>query len=161
MVELESHGEFFGLGLGGPIALVTSHWQDKDNVLALGYHNCVAFNPLTMMVSIAKSRLSHSMILESREYVLVYPDFSMWERVNHCGYVSGRNEDKIKLFNTAPAVHVKALLLTEAVCCVECKVEKVIDVGSHDMFIGTVMTIHHNREKSQLFHFGGSDYRKV
>jgi flavin reductase (DIM6/NTAB) family NADH-FMN oxidoreductase RutF len=84
------------------------------------------------------------MITASGEFVVNLPDEKMAHALDFCGVRSGRDTDKANETGlsfmpadgmaTAPAVQGCPLSL----CC---KVRKTLELGSHDMFIGEVMSV--------------------
>jgi flavin reductase (DIM6/NTAB) family NADH-FMN oxidoreductase RutF len=159
MIRIRNFNKFFRLDFCEPLALVTSHYEGKSNVLTVGWTTLAALNPFSMAITIAKARYSHNIIKNSNEFVIAYPDVSMEEIVSYCGSVSGRYEDKISKLANTPAIYVKAPLLIYCILNIECQVTGSLDVGSHTLFVGRVQAMHRGEGHKRLYHFGGGQYR--
>ena len=95
-------------------------------------------------VSLRKDRWSHRLITASGEFVVNLVDEQMARALDFCGVRSGRDIDKAKEtglsympadgLKTAPAVAGAPLSL----CC---SVRQTLELGSHDMFIGEIVSV--------------------
>jgi flavin reductase (DIM6/NTAB) family NADH-FMN oxidoreductase RutF len=62
---------------------------------------------------------------------------------DYCGVKSGRDEDKFETahITKGEAVKINAPIVMESPVNIECQVEQVIPLGSHDMFIAKVVNV--------------------
>jgi flavin reductase (DIM6/NTAB) family NADH-FMN oxidoreductase RutF len=129
-----------------PAALITSVAPDgRPNIITLGeVYNLSLANPTIVGVGIRKARYSHELISASREYVVNMPTTSMWEVVDLCGGVSGREVDKFTEFGLTPlpASVVRPPLIAECPINLECRVVGIEEIGDHDAFQGEVVAAH-------------------
>jgi len=106
--------------------------------------------------------------------VINLPDARQARWVDHCGMVSGRDEDKWAAcgFTPAPAAEVQVPLIAECPVNVECRLQQTLSLGSHDLFIGEVVAVQMNEavldERGRLdvaqarpFAFLNGEYRQV
>ena len=127
-----------------PAVLVTV--RDKkgnDNVLTIGWTGIVCSNPAQVYISVRPERYSHDFLLENGEYVINLTTKALAKATDYCGVKSGRDEDKfasMKL-HKEKASKVSPVLIAESPVNIECKVTKVLELGSHDMFLADVVAV--------------------
>lgn len=127
-----------------PAVLVTVRGKDgRENVLTIAWTGTVCSSPAMVYISVRKERFSHPMFVESGEFVINLTTKELAHAADYCGVKSGRNEDK---FETAklkrePASVVQAPLLSDSPVNIECKVEQILELGSHDMFLAKVVAV--------------------
>jgi flavin reductase (DIM6/NTAB) family NADH-FMN oxidoreductase RutF len=99
-------------------------------------------------------RYSRKVIAETGEFVLNIPHAGLIEAISRCGDVSGfdTNVDKFALsgLTPGPCKVVRAPLIQECPVNMECKVIKVVPVGSHDFFIAEVVAIQSDLFSEQI-----------
>ena len=130
-----------------PVVLVSSadpKQPEKPDMITIAWAGTVNSEPPMVSVSLRKERLSHSLISASGEFVVNLPDEKMARALDFCGVRSGRDTDKARetglrympadRMDTAPAVEGAPLSL----CC---KVRQTLELGSHDLFIGEVVSV--------------------
>ncbi len=130
-----------------PVVLVSCAEKGRPenrNMVTLAWAGTVNSEPPMVSVSIRKERYSHGLVLGSGEFVVNLVDEDMCRAVDFCGVRSGRDVDKAKEtglsyipaegMETAPAVAGAPVSLS-------CRVKQVIELGSHDMFIGEIVAV--------------------
>lgn len=127
-----------------PVVLATSvNVKGEPNVCTLAWTGVLCSNPPQIGISIRPSRYSHGLIEETEEYVANIPTVDTVEETDYCGMVTGKKIDKFQKtnFTPVPAEKVKPPLIKECPINLECKVESVHDLGSHDLFIGEIVNV--------------------
>lgn len=116
----------------------------KANIIPLGWSMQTSFLPRLVAISVGKTRFSHKLITESREFVLAVPGEDLAEAVRICGSSTGRSVDKFKKtrLRRVPAKKVAPPLIGECIANNECKVVATLDTGDHTIFIGEVVAAH-------------------
>lgn len=119
--------------------------EGKPNVMTAAWAGTVCSDPVMVSVSIRKNRYSHDLIEKSGEFVMNLTSADMVRAVDYAGIYSGAKVDKFdlpgRLHMTAEPSHVvKAPCVAESPVCLECKVRQILELGSHDMFIGEVVS---------------------
>jgi flavin reductase (DIM6/NTAB) family NADH-FMN oxidoreductase RutF len=134
---------------------------NTDNIITLAWVGTVCSNPPMVSISIRPSRYSHEIITASKELVINIPDAKMTEACDFCGTHSGRDIDKFKALNLTKekGFTVNTPLIKECPVNIECKVSKVINLGTHDMFIGEVVST--DADAEVIFSDGEIDYEKI
>lgn len=119
--------------------LIVSSYGDRVNVMAADWVIPVSYKPFRVGIAISPKRFTYELIKKSGEFVISVPSIELKEKVNTVGNVSGRLEDKSRLFRFKPAIKIKTPHIEECVANLECVVwdEKVC--GDHNLIIGDVI----------------------
>lgn len=127
-----------------PAALVSCRRGDeRPNLITVAWCGNVNSDPPMLSVSIRPSRHSHAIIEETGEFVVNIPSVDQGRAVDYCGVVSGRDVDKFAETGLTP-------LAMAAVACpgveecpvnIACRVERTVPLGSHVMFLATVLEV--------------------
>lgn len=126
-----------------PVVLVSCGTPDKPNAITVAWTGIVNSHPAMTYVSLRSERHSHKLISESQEFVINLVTRDLVRRTDQCGVYSGKNCDKFKKFNLTAeeAFNVSAPLIKESPISIECKVEKIIPLGTHDMFLAKIVSV--------------------
>ncbi len=127
-----------------PAVLVScGHFPDKCNVLTVAWTGTICTNPPMCYISVRSSRLSHSLITESGEFVINLTNKYLAKATDWCGIKSGRDVNKFEAMGLTAikGTIVDAPMIDESPVNIECKVTEVKKLGSHDMFIAEVMAV--------------------
>jgi len=130
--------------------------EDKPNIVTVAWAGTVNSTPPMVSVSIRKERFSHALVKESGEFVVNLVDEQRCHALDFCGVRSGRDVDKFKhcKLTPMPALNLQyAPAIAECPAYLACKVRQVLELGSHDMFIGEVVGV---QVRDDLFAQDGS-----
>ncbi len=124
-----------------PILLVTSKWKNIRNVLTVSWSGIASSHPEYITISINKKRYSHSLIVNSGALVVNIINEDLINAADYCGSHSGKSIDKFDdcRLATSSGTFVDAPLIDNCPINIECKVENIIDLGSHDLIVGKVL----------------------
>lgn len=141
----------FGLGTilsPVPAVIVTCGSLEKPNALTIGWTGIVNSNPPKTYISVRPERYSYDIIKESGEFVINLTTAELAKATDYLGVRSGRNEDKLaKLgLTVSKAREVFAPMLDKSPISIECRVERVIPLGSHDMFLADIVAVNVAKE---------------
>ncbi len=144
-----------------PATMVSCSNGNNDNIITLAWVGTVCSDPPLISISIRPSRYSHGLISASKEFVINIPDDKMIEACDFCGTKSGRNIDKFKGsgLTREKGTIVNAPLVKECPINIECRVKKIISLGTHDMFIGEVVCV--NADEEVVYSDGDIDHDKI
>ncbi len=124
--------------------LVSSGSIEKPNALAIAWSSPLSSNPPLFGIMITKKRFSYEIIRTNKEFVINIPEISQVEACFHIGSVSGRVEPD-KLFRAGFTVEksekIDAPRIKECKINIECKLNRIIPTGDHDMFVGQVVNV--------------------
>jgi flavin reductase (DIM6/NTAB) family NADH-FMN oxidoreductase RutF len=124
-----------------PVVLVGCGDFDKaKNLITIAWAGTACSDPVMVAIAVRPERYSYQLLKESGEFTVNLPDQSMVRAVDLCGVKSGKDLDKFKLTGLTPerAETVKAPAVKEAPLVMECKVDQVVPLGSHDLFLARV-----------------------
>lgn len=141
----------------GPVLMVTTSFQGKDNVMSMSWHMMVDFEPPLLACVISENNYTFELLRKTRQCVLNIPTVELVKKVIAVGNIHGKDVDKFEKFNLekSPASSGKAPLLAEAFANLECKVTDMKLAKKYNIFFlevmkawawpkkGKPLTIHH------------------
>ena len=113
----------------------------KDNILTVAWTGTVCSDPPMLYISVRPGRFSHHMIEETGEFVVNLTTEKLARATDFCGVRSGRDVDKweeTRLTRKAAVSLQYAPAIAECPVNIECKVRKILRLGTHDMFLADV-----------------------
>jgi flavin reductase (DIM6/NTAB) family NADH-FMN oxidoreductase RutF len=121
----------------GPIVLVSSAYQGETNIMTMGWHMVMGFQPSLIGCYIWSENHSFEMIRKSRECVINIPTLDLATKVVGIGNSSGRDVEKFARFDltAGQSEKVKAPLIEECFANFECKVIDTKLVPTYSLFI--------------------------
>jgi flavin reductase (DIM6/NTAB) family NADH-FMN oxidoreductase RutF len=125
----------------GPIVLVSSAWKDETNIMTMGWHMVMEFQPSLVGCLISSANHSFDLIRKSGECVINLPTVELATTVVKIGNSSGRDVDKFDAFDLTPvaASHVAAPLIKECYANFECRVADRSLIAKYNLFIVEVV----------------------
>jgi flavin reductase (DIM6/NTAB) family NADH-FMN oxidoreductase RutF len=142
----------------------------KPNIITLAWAMPTSINPPLVAISIAPKRHSHTLIEETKEFVVNIPTTKILKETLFCGRRSGRNYNKFKEagLTPSPAKKVKPPIIKECIAHLECKLHRQFSTGDHTIFVGEIVEAYANKEAftnkydlekaKMVFHLGGNDF---
>jgi len=142
----------------------------ESNIITLAWAMPTSINPPLVAISIAPKRHSHTLIEETKEFVVNIPTMKKLKETLFCGRRSGRNHAKFKEANLTPlpAKKVKPPIIKECAAHLECKLHSQFTTGDHTVFVGEIVeayvdqgvfTDRYDLEKAKMiFHLGGNNF---
>lgn len=130
-----------------PLPAVMVSCGDKEgnsNIITIAWTGTICTNPAMLYISVRPERHSYKMIKESGEFVVNLTTESLVKQTDYCGVKSGRDVDKFKetKLTRGKANELQyAPIIEESPVNIECKVEKIEELGSHHMFIARVVSV--------------------
>ena len=127
-----------------PVMLVSAKHEDKESIITLAWGGTLSSNPPYVGISIRKERYSHDLIANSKEFVVNIPSADQRDSVEFCGTKSGKDYDKWKecKFTKGDGAKINTPFISECPVSMECKLHQIVELGSHDLFIGEVVALH-------------------
>ncbi|WP_027626799.1 flavin reductase family protein [Clostridium lundense] len=142
-----------------PVALITSiNKEGTANVFTVGWIGTACTKPPMITVAIRPERLSYEYIKETKEFVVNLPAKSLVKEVDYCGVRSGKVVDKINKLNFTleKSEMVNSPIIKECPIALECKLKEIIPLGTHDLFLAEIISVHVEEElidKNGKIHF--------
>ena len=120
----------------GPVLLISTHHEGKNNLMTLSWHTLMGFEP-TLGISFGPWNFSYQALTETKECVVAVPSADLMETVVDIGNCSGEDMDKFSEFSLTalPAKEVAAPLVAECLYNLECRVINRSLVKDYHFFI--------------------------
>jgi len=126
-----------------PAVMVSMGDMEKSNIITVAWTGIINTNPAMVYISVRPTRYSYNILKEQKEFVINLTTEKLAYATDWCGVKSGANVDKFKEMHLTKekANMVKCPLIKESPVSIECKVKKIIELGSHTMFMAEVLCI--------------------
>ena len=124
--------------------LVRANVDGKPNFMAVAWGGIAGSTPLMISVAIRHSRYTLIGIRQNMTFSVNIPSIDFVKEADYCGLVSGAKINKVKVckFEVFYGKLNNAPLIEQCPVNLECKVEHILDLGSHVLFIGRVEETH-------------------
>jgi flavin reductase (DIM6/NTAB) family NADH-FMN oxidoreductase RutF len=128
----------------GPIVLVSSAWRGKTNIMTMGWHMIMEFQPSLVGCYIWTENFSHELVRRSRQCVINIPTVDLAATVVDIGNSSGRDIDKFAAFGLTPQFghEVAAPLIAECYANFECRLVDSSLIRKYSLFVLEVVKAH-------------------
>jgi flavin reductase (DIM6/NTAB) family NADH-FMN oxidoreductase RutF len=125
----------------GPIVLVSSSWQGKNNIMTMGWYTVMEFSPALIGCMITAENHSFEMIKKSGECVINIPTADLVNKVIGIGNSTGTDIDKFEKFGLTAqkSKTVDAPSIKECYGNFECKVADKHLLSKYNFFILEVL----------------------
>ena len=126
-----------------PPAMVSCGTYENPNIITVGWTGIINSQPPMTYISVRKSRFSHGIISEGRDFVINLTSADLVKAADFCGVRSGRDVNKFEAMGLHPQMSEKVVspAIEEAVLSIECKVTRIEELGSHDMFYADIVNV--------------------
>ncbi len=121
---------------------------EAPNIITVAWAGTICTNPPMVSISVRPERYSHDIIEQSGEFVINLVTRELTRACDWCGVRSGREHDKFARcgLDAIPGEKMKyAPLIAQSPVNIECRVVQKIALGSHDMFLAEVVSVHVDR----------------
>ena len=126
-----------------PAVMVSCGDMKNANIITVAWTGIINTNPAMSYISVRPERFSHELIKKNGEFVINLTTKELARATDWCGVKSGRDFDKFKEMGLTKekATIVKSPMIAESPISVECKVDKIVPLGSHDMITAKIVAI--------------------
>jgi len=129
-----------------PVPAVMVSLKDKSgktNIITVAWTGTICSDPPMAYISVRKNRGSYPMLVESGEFVINLPDEKLVKALDYCGVRSVTKVDKWQEMglHEGKATVVSAPTIEEAPVSIECRITKILPLGTHDMFLAEVVAV--------------------
>lgn len=126
-----------------PAVMVSCGDMEKSNIITVAWTGILNTDPAMVYISVRPSRYSYNIIKDSKEFAINLTTENLAYKADWCGVKSGANVDKFKEMKLTKekANFIKCPLIKESPVSIECRVEKIVELGSHTMFVARVLSI--------------------
>jgi flavin reductase (DIM6/NTAB) family NADH-FMN oxidoreductase RutF len=117
--------------------------EDKPTFLAIAHVGIMNHgHPQYLSFGIAKAHYTNQGIYKYEQFSVNIPGEDLVEKTDYVGLVSGRSHDKSRVFEVHYGQLPYAPLIAECPVSMECRLARVVDFETHDVFIGEVVATH-------------------
>ena len=126
-----------------PAVMVSCGDMKNSNMITVAWTGIINTNPAMCYISVRPERFSHELIKKNGEFVINLTTKELARATDWCGVKSGRDFNKFKEMGLTKekATIVKSPMIAESPISVECKVDKIVPLGSHDMITAKIVAI--------------------
>ena len=117
--------------------------DERPNIITVAWAGTICSDPAMVSISVRPNRYSHSIISGSGEFVINLVTKDLVKACDWCGVKSGRDVDKFEEMNLTEYTSdlMNAPAIDESPVNIWCKVENILKLGSHDMFLANVVGV--------------------
>ena len=126
-----------------PVMVSCQRAGERPNIITVAWCGTVCTSPAMVSISVRPERYSYDIIKETGEFVINLTTRELAYATDYCGVKSGRDVDKYEIMKLTPmpSQYITAPGIEESPVCIECKVEQILELGSHHMFIAEVVSV--------------------
>ncbi len=151
----------------GPVVLVATNDDKKDNIMTISWTMVMDFTPI-FAITTGPWNYSYAALQKSRECVIAVPTVDLIDQVIGVGTCSGADTDKFARFGLTPlkALHVRAPLIKECLANIECRVVDIVTNHNIVVLEGIAAYFDSSRGEKRTLHAVGDgtfivDGRKI
>ena len=123
-----------------PVVLVGANVKGKANFLAVAWFMSAGISPPKVAITLSKTHYTNQGIKDNKAFSVNIPSQDMMKATDYCGTVSGVKADKSGVFEVFYGKLKTAPMIIECPVNLECSLDKVVDNGSHEIFIGDIVS---------------------
>jgi flavin reductase (DIM6/NTAB) family NADH-FMN oxidoreductase RutF len=123
-----------------PVVLVGANVKGKANFLAVAWFMAAGISPPKVAITLNKAHYTNQGIKDNKTFSVCIPADDMMKATDYCGLVSGLKADKSGVFDVFYGKLKTAPMIAECPVDLECNLDKVVDNGSHEMFVGDIVS---------------------
>ncbi len=126
-----------------PAVMVSCGDMEKSNIITVAWTGILNTNPAKVYISVRPERYSYNIIKENGEFVINLTNKQLAYATDWCGVKTGAKVDKFKEMRLTKEKcnFVNCPAIKESPVSIECKVDKIVEMGSHHMFVADVLSI--------------------
>lgn len=129
-----------------PAILAGALVDGKPNYVTLGNCGIMSVEPPVIYISSHKSHYTNKGIAENKVFSVNIPSAELVKKVDYCGLISGKREDKSKVFESFYGENDKIPMISECPVTLACKVIQTFDVYDMNVFVGEIIETYIGQE---------------
>jgi flavin reductase (DIM6/NTAB) family NADH-FMN oxidoreductase RutF len=141
-----------------PVSLVGTHVNGKPNFLAVAWFTMASYKPPRISITLGKGHYSNPGIKENQTFSVCLPSEDMVEVTDYCGIVSGKKNDKSRIFDLFYGELKTAPMIKDCPLNMECKLVEIVESGLNEIFIGEIVGTY---TEERFLTDGKMDFRKM
>lgn len=131
-----------------PVVIVGATVNDEPNFMTVAWFTKVNSNPPMMLIALGNRQYTGEGIKENKTFSINLPGKDLVTESDYCGIVSGRKEDKARLFDVFYGDTETAPMIKECPVNYELKLAKTIQLPGTNLFIGEIINAYVDQEKT-------------
>lgn len=126
-----------------PPVLVSVGDKERSNLITIGWTGILSTIPPRTYISVRPERFSHKLLMENGEFVINLTTAVMARGVDFAGIYTGARVNKWEKcgFHPIPSENVAPPTVAESPLSLECRVTRVENMGSHDVFFADIVGV--------------------
>lgn len=135
--------------------------KEEYNIITISWTGTVCSDPAMLSISVRPERYSYEIIKKNGEFVVNLTTKRDVRALDFCGVKSGREVDKFKKMGltSVKGEKVSAPIIKESPVNIECQLERIEKLGTHDLFIARVVCV--QADKKYLDQKGAFNLKKA
>jgi flavin reductase (DIM6/NTAB) family NADH-FMN oxidoreductase RutF len=131
-----------------PVLLIGSNVDSKPNLMTAAWGSLAGMDPPMACVAIRHARHTNKGIKQNNTFSINIPSREYVVETDYCGITPGVKVDKISAckFDVFYGDLKTAPMIEQCPVNLECAVAHIIDLGSHDLFIGSIEEVYINED---------------
>jgi flavin reductase (DIM6/NTAB) family NADH-FMN oxidoreductase RutF len=136
---------------------------EEYNIITVSWTGTVCTDPAMCYISVRPERHSYKIIKRTGEFVINLTTKALAFATDWCGIKSGNDHNKFAEMGLTPAASsvIKAPLISESPVNIECIVKKIMELGTHHMFLSEVVAVNADEkyidQSTGLFRFNEAE----
>lgn len=132
-----------------PVVLVGTTVDGRPNFMAVAWFSKVNSNPPMMLISLGKKHYTGEGIKENGSFSINLPGKGLVTETDYCGIVSGRDEDKARLFEIFYGEPENAPMIQGCPINYDLKLAETVELPGTYLFIGEIVGAYVDEDKRQ------------
>ena len=126
-----------------PAVPVSLGSMERPNIITVAWTGILCSDPPKTYISVRKERYSYELLKKYGQFVINLPTAPLIRKIDFCGVRSGKDIDKFKEcgLTAEPSLSLECPSIAESPLCLECKINDIVPLGSHDMFIADIVAV--------------------
>jgi flavin reductase (DIM6/NTAB) family NADH-FMN oxidoreductase RutF len=120
-----------------PTTLVGAMVGGKPNFITIAHVGIMTYKHISL--GMGKSHYTNSGIRENKTFSVCLPSENLVIETDYCGIMTGKKTDKSALFDVFYGELKTAPMIQQCRVCMECRLDRIIDFPTHDVFIGEIV----------------------
>ena len=127
-----------------PPAMITCGTMEESNIITVAWTGILGTVPPKTYISVRPRRHSYPIIKEHGEFVINLATEDLIHAADYCGMYTGAKIDKFAAckLTKEEVPDFSCPMIAESPLSLACRVTDIVPMGSHDMFIADVVSVH-------------------
>ncbi len=120
-----------------PTTLVGAMVNGKPNFITIAHIGIMTSTHISL--GMGKGHYTNAGIKENKTFSVCLPSEDLVVATDYCGIMTGKKTDKAPLFEVFYGELKTAPMIQQCKVCMECRLDRIIDFPTHDIFIGEIV----------------------